>query len=188
MNHRLFTQLIAVTFGLLLTTFVGAADDVAKKRAEVRKVCDEALATVYKAKPEVKAAIGKSAGYGCFSSFGISFVVGGAGGRGIVHNNATKSDTYMSMGQATAGLDVGIKDYREVLVFKNRATLDKFVNSGWEFGASAGAAAKAGGKGGAVEDTGSGSENIDVYPITKNGLQLGFSVGPRKYWKDKDLN
>ena len=187
MKRRLFTQLIAVTFGLLLTTFSGAAD-VAKQRAEVRKACDEAFAAVYKAKPEVKAAIGKSAGYGCFSSFGISFIVGGAGGRGIVHNNATKSDTYMSMGQATAGLDVGFKDYREVLVFKSRATLEKFVNSGWEFAASAGAAAKAVDKGAAAGDTGAGSENIDVYPITKNGLQLGFSVGPRKYWKDKDLN
>ena len=187
MKHRMFVQLVAGVFAVSAAVFAGAAD-VAKQRAEIRKVCDEALATLYKAKPETKAAVGKSPGYGCFSSFGLSFLLGGAGGHGLVHKNATKSDTYMNMGQATAGLDVGIKDYREVLVFKNQATLDKFVNSGWEFSGTSAAAAKAGSKGGAAEGATPVDENIEIYPITKNGLQLGFSAGPRKYWKDKDLN
>ena len=55
--------------------------ELAAKRAELRKMCDEALATIYKAKPAVKAEIAKGAGYGCFTSFGMSFFVGGAGGR-----------------------------------------------------------------------------------------------------------
>ena len=186
MNHRLFVHMTAGAFLLCASAYAGAAD-VSKQRAEVRKVCDETLATLYKAKPELKAAVGKSAGYGCFSSFGLSFIFGGAGGKGLVHNNATKSDTYMNMGQATAGLEVGIKDYREVLVFKNRATLEKFVEHGWDFSGGAAATAKAGASGGSAE-AGAGTEHIDVYPITKNGLQLGFSAGPRKYWKDKDLN
>ena len=59
-----------------------AADDPKAKRAELRKMCDAALADLYKAKPEVKAAVAKSAGYGCFTSFGMSFFVGGAGGSG----------------------------------------------------------------------------------------------------------
>ena len=118
------------------------------KRAELRKMCDEALAVVYKAKPEVKTAVAKGAGYGCFTSFGISFFVGGAGGQGLVHSNATKADTFMNMAQASGGFDFGVKDYREVLVFKDAATLKKFIESGWEFGGGATAAAAAGGKGG----------------------------------------
>jgi lipid-binding SYLF domain-containing protein len=186
MTHRLFVQLTAGTFLLCASAYAGAAD-VAKQRAEVRKVCDEVLATLYKAKPDLKATVDKSAGYGCFSSFGLSFIFGGAGGKGLVHNNATKGDTYMNMGQATAGLEVGIKDYREVLVFKNRDTLQKFVDNGWEFGGGASATAKAGKSGGSAEAV-AGTENIEIYPITKTGLQLGFSAGPRKYWKDKDMN
>jgi lipid-binding SYLF domain-containing protein len=171
-------------------TFAGPAlaADPAAQKAELRKMCDEALATLYKAKPETKAAIEKAAGYGCFSSFGISFFVGGAGGRGLVHDNASKKTVYMNMGQATGGLDFGIKDYREVLVFKDKATLAKFVDKGWEFGGGATAAAAAGGKGAKAEATEVSSDPITVYPMTKTGLAAGIAAGARKYWKDKDLN
>jgi lipid-binding SYLF domain-containing protein len=187
MNQKRIVQLMAgvIVFG---TGAVATAADVAEQRAEVRKMCDEALATLYKAKPELKARVAKAPGYGCFSSFGITFLIGGAGGKGLVHNNATKTDTYMNMGQATAGLEAGIKDYREVLVFKNSKTMDKFVNSGWEFAGTAGATAKADSKGGTAEGAAAGTENIEVYPMTKTGLALGASAGGRKYWKDKDLN
>ncbi len=128
---------------LALSTSALAADPAAQK-AELRKMCDEALATLYKAKPAAKAEVEKAAGYGCFTSFGISFFVGGAGGRGLVHDNATKKTTFMNMGQATGGLDFGVKDYREVLVFKDKATLAKFIDKGWEFGGGGG---RAGGRG-----------------------------------------
>ena len=42
---------------IALTQGASAAADAATKRAELRKMCDEALATLYKEKPEVKAAI-----------------------------------------------------------------------------------------------------------------------------------
>jgi lipid-binding SYLF domain-containing protein len=171
-------------------TFAGQAlaADPAAQKAELRKMCDEALAALYKAKPETKAAIQKAAGYGCFSSFGISFFVGGAGGRGLVHDNASKKTHYMNMGQASGGIDFGVKDYREVLVFKDAATLNKFVTSGWEFGGGATAAAAAGGKGAKAEGAEVTSDPITVYPMTKTGLAVGIAAGARKYWKDKDLN
>ena len=164
-----------------------AAADVQKERAEIRKMCDEALATVYKEKPELKSRIAKSAGYGCFSSYGFTFMIGGAGGRGLVHDSATKKDTYMNMGQASAGIEIGIKDYREVLLFKDQKTLKKFVDSGWEFAGSAEASAKVNEKGGAAEADAPGG-SIEIYPMTKTGLALGISAGARKYSKSKELN
>ncbi len=158
------------------------------KRAELRKMCNDALATVYKAKPEVKQKVAKAAGYGCFTSFGMSFFVGGAGGQGLVHDNATKKDTYMNMGQASGGIDFGIKKYKEVLVFNNRATLDKFVSSGWEISGGGSATAAAGGKGGTADTTEVSTGAIEVYPMTETGLAAGFAAAGRKYWRDKDLN
>jgi lipid-binding SYLF domain-containing protein len=42
------------------------------------------------------------------------------------------------------GLGLGAKDYQQVLIFKSKETLNKFVKSGWEFGGHADAVAKAG--------------------------------------------
>jgi lipid-binding SYLF domain-containing protein len=184
--RKTLSGFIAVA-ALALSAPVLAADPAAQK-AELRKMCDEALATLYKAKPAAKAEVEKAAGYGCFTSFGISFFVGGAGGRGLVHDNATKKTTYMNMGQATGGLDFGVKDYREVLVFKDKATLAKFVDKGWEFGGGGSAVAAAGGQGAKAEATEVSSSPITVYPMTKNGLAVGIAAGARKYWKDDDLN
>jgi len=164
------------------------AADAATQKAELRKMCDEALATLYKAKPETKAQVSKATGYGCFSSFGVSFIVGGAGGRGLVHDNATKKDAYMNMGQATAGIDIGIKDYREVLIFHDGAALKKFVDSGWEFTGTADASAAVQGKGGTAAKGDVIKQPITVYPMTRTGLSAGVAAGGRKYWKDKDLN
>jgi lipid-binding SYLF domain-containing protein len=179
---------VGIAGALLLSQGVAAQDDVSKKRAELRKMCDEALATVYKAKPEVKAKVDKAAGYGCFTSFGMSFFVGGAGGSGLVHSKATKTDTYMNMAQASGGLDFGVKDYREVLVFGDAKTLSQFIDKGWEFAGTGTAVAAADGKGGTAEKGATGTGGIEVYPMTKSGLAVGVAATGRKYWKDKDLN
>jgi lipid-binding SYLF domain-containing protein len=184
--RKTLSGFIAVA-ALALSAPAFAADPAAQK-AELRKMCDEALATLYKAKPAAKAEVEKAAGYGCFTSFGISFFVGGAGGRGLVHDNATRKTTFMNMGQATGGLDFGVKDYREVLVFKDKATLAKFIDKGWEFGGGGGAQAVAGGQGAKAEATEISSGPIAVYPMTKTGLAIGVAAGARKYWKDDTLN
>ena len=182
----------AVLAGTMLCALPVMAEDkaatIGAKRAEVRKMCDEALATVYKAKPAVKDKVAKAAGYGCFTSFGMSFLVGGAGGHGLVHNSATRKDIYMKMGQASGGIDFGIKKYKEVLVFKDKATLEKFVSSGWEISGGGSATAAAGGKGGTADSTEVSTGAIEVYPMTDTGLAIGVAAGGRKYWKDDELN
>jgi lipid-binding SYLF domain-containing protein len=185
-GSRLLTSLGAAGVLLLSQSAFGAT--TAEKQAELRKMCDEALAMLYKAKPETKAAVEKSAGYGCFTSFGMSFFVGGAGGHGLVHNNASKKFTYMKMAQASGGLDFGIKDYREVLVFKDAATLARFVDKGWETAGTGSASAMAGGKGATAEDAATAGGKLDVYPMTRTGLAVGVAATGRKYWKDDDLN
>ncbi|MGC3964517.1 MAG: YSC84-related protein [Rhodocyclaceae bacterium] len=191
-----FSICAAIAMSTLIAQPVLAADaSKAEKQAQVRKMCEEALATLYKAKPEVRKQVESSAGYGCFSSFGISFLIGGAGGSGLVHDNKAKHDTFMNMGQASAGVDIGIKDYREVLVFRDKATLDKFVSSGWEFSGGAQATAKAGSTGATAETAAAGGKReetkqdpITIYPMTKTGLAIGAAAASRKYWKSDDLN
>lgn len=167
-----------------------ARDDAASvkaERAELHKMCSDALATLYKAKPALKARIAKAAGYGCFTSFGMSFFVGGAGGEGLVHSNRTGKDVYMKMAQASGGFDFGIKDYREVLVFNDAKTLAQFVDKGWEVSGGAHAVATTEGEGVKLEESGTNAP-MEIYPMTKTGLAVGYALTGRKYWRDDELN
>src|SRR5262245_34429003 len=93
------------------------ADKKEAKRTEIRKMASDTLAQLYKASPEAKDKIEKAAGYGVFSNFGVTIVlVGGAGGSGVVRDNASKKDTFMNMGQAQAGLGLGAAKYRAVFI------------------------------------------------------------------------
>lgn len=93
----------------------------------------------------------------------------------------------MNMGEAGIGLGLGVKDFRAVFIFHDRETMSSFVNSGWEFGAHADAAAKAGDKGGAV-----GGEilldGVTIYQMTESGLALQATLKGTKYWKEHELN
>ena len=93
----------------------------------------------------------------------------------------------MKMGEAGIGLGLGVKDFRAVFVFHKRDAMQKFIDSGWEFGAHADVAAKAGDNGGAV-----GGEalldDITIYQMTESGLALQATIKGTKYWKDKELN
>ena len=184
--RKTLSGLIAVTSLALLAPALAVSP--AEQKAELRKMCDEALATLYKAKPETRKLVEAAPGYGCFSSFGLAFFVGGSGGHGLVVDNKSKKTVYMNMGAASGGLDFGAKGYREVLVFKDAATLSKFVTSGWEFGATGSAVAAVGGKGAKAQAAEIGSSAIQVFPMTKTGLEAGVSAEARKYWKDDELN
>jgi lipid-binding SYLF domain-containing protein len=160
----------------------------AEKRAELRKVSKTTLEDFYKADPKLKAAVGKAPGYATFTTYGLSFLIGGAGGKGLVHDRKTGKETFMEMAQASAGIQVGASQTRVLIVFKNAKAMQTFIDQGWEFGGGGGIQAGAGGK-----SVGPGQgENViadaSYYTLTPNGLQAGGAVAGTKFWKDKDLN
>ena len=94
----------------------------------------------------------------------------------------------MRMGLGGLGLGLGVKDYRQVLIFKTKEVLNTFVSSGWEFGGHADAAAKASESGGELSGAGAIGADIEAYSMTEAGLALQATVTGMKYWRDKDLN
>ena len=164
-----------------------AQDDKAKKQAEIKKVTQTSLQKFYKAKPELKGEVEKAAGYAVFTTYGLSFVIGGAGGKGIAHDNKTKKDTFMHLAQASAGAQVGISESETLFVFANQKDLDNFVNKGWE--ASGGGSIQGGVAGKSAGPASGGvNEALTYYTLTRNGLQVGMAVAGTKIWKDKELN
>jgi lipid-binding SYLF domain-containing protein len=163
------------------------AQEKAKARDEVRTNATKALEQFYAADPKIKDAVAKAAGYGVFTTYGVSFVLGGAGGTGLVHDAAAKKDWYMRVAQASAGAQIGAAQNETLLVFPTKKAVTDFVEKGWVAGASGGGTAGAAGKtGGSAGGTATGG--ITSYTMTKNGVQAGGAVEGAKYWKDKALN
>jgi lipid-binding SYLF domain-containing protein len=180
------------TTGLVMLSLVCggalAQSDKAKKQAEIKKVTQGSLERFYKAEPKLKGEVAQAAGYGVFTSYGFSFLLGGSGGKGLVYNAKTRKDTFMEMAQVSAGLQAGGGQYETLIVFKTAKAMEDFVNKGWEFAGGGGAGA---GAAGATAGGVSGEQVINdalYYTLTKNGLQAGGAVAGTKYWKDKELN
>ena len=162
---------------------------VAERQNLIVDMETEALNRLYREHPATKETIKQAPGYGVFSNANVNLILASAGGGyGVVVDNSTGERTYMKMALGGVGLGLGVKDYRQVLIFKKKEALTKFVESGWEFGGHADAAAKAGETGGELSGEGDISSDIEVYSMTESGLALQATVTGAKYWRDKDLN
>ena len=162
---------------------------VVEKRQLVMDMETEALERLYREAPATRERIARAAGYGTFSNANVNLIFASAGGGyGVVVDNATGKRTYMKMALGGVGLGLGVKDYRLVMIFNDKATLYRFVESGWDFGAHADAAAKAGETGAELSGEGDIRSGIEVYSMTESGLALQATVAGTKYWKDDKLN
>lgn len=163
---------------------------IEKKREEIRKLSKDTLARLYKLQPAAKTAVQNAAGYAVFSNTGVKILVSGSGrGQGLAVNNKTGSEVFMKMFEVQAGLGFGVKKFKLIFVFDTQKALDKFVNSGWEFGGQADAAAKAGeGKGASTAGAVSVSEGVWAYQLTDKGIALEITAKGTKFYKDDDLN
>jgi lipid-binding SYLF domain-containing protein len=159
-----------------------------EKRQSVLKMKQEVLSSLYKVHPQARSEIARAPGYGVFSDANVNVIFASlGGGYGVVKNNKTGKHTFMKMGEVGIGLGLGAKDYRAVFVFHDESTMRKFVDSGWEFGGHADAAAKASDKGAAVGGQ-TLLDHITVYQLTESGLALQATVKGTKYWQDEGLN
>lgn len=161
----------------------------AQQQEDVRKSTAEALSKLYATQPGAKSAIQNAAGYAVFSNVGMKILVAGGGkGQGMVVDNASGKETFMRMVEVQAGLGFGIKKFRVVFVFEDRAVLNKFVESGWQVGGQATVAAKAGGQGDAFAGAMSISPGLWMYQLTDAGLALELTGKGTKYYRDSALN
>lgn len=164
-------------------------EEIKQEKADIRKMVNETLNRLYKLQPGAKSAISKSAGYAVFNNFGTKIlVVGGGTGKGILFDKKNGKEVFMKMIEAQAGLGMGIKKFSVIFVFDKQSNVDGFVNSGWEFGGQATAAAKLGEEGGAFAGAMSVSPGVWMYQLTDDGLAVELTGKGTKYYKDDDLN
>ncbi len=148
------------------------------------KLQNDVIATkkiMVKANPKVGGFFGKAYGYAIFPKITKgAFVVGGAGGKGLVFEKGIVIGESTLM-QATIGAQIGGQQYSEFILFENKAPLDRFKNKKFKFA----------GELSAVAWDKADSKNIDyqsgvaVYTYSNKGLMAEVSVGTQKF-KYKD--
>ena len=174
--------------GAAVTPSLAAKGTIEEQQAEVRTMRDQVLADLYRRDASLREKINRAEGYAVFSNVGVNLIFASvAGGKGVVVDRRGK-ETFMKMASGGFGLGLGVKDFRAVFVFKTKPKLAQFIETGWDFGAQADAAAQSGEKGGAAAGAVTVLPDVDVYQITKNGVALQATLQGTKYWRDEDLN
>ena len=184
------TLAIGIVGGAFLGVSAARAEGTPdEQRREIDTMAQQTLTELYQQVPSAKGAVKSAAGYGVFSNFGMKiFVLGTGSGEGVVVGKKSKKKTYMKMAQVGGGLGMGVKKFKLVFLFDTPAALSSFVDSGWEFGGTAEAAAKWGKKGGALEHALSIMPGVWVYQLTDKGVAVDVMIKGTKYYKDDDLN
>lgn len=190
MNVRSTVQLIAAV-GIAATLAACATPEgstVADKQNNTLAMRDTTLTRLYKEKPEARSMIESSAGYGVFNTVAMGAGIGGSNGYGVVEDKATGKRTYMRMSSGGLNLGVSATETKLVLVFKDKATIDKFTSETFEWGSSAAAGAKGESSGGMNEEAGKMTRDITVYQLTDSGFALTANLAGTKFWREKGMN
>jgi lipid-binding SYLF domain-containing protein len=165
------------------------ADQKKHKIAEIRKIRDKTLARLYREKPEARAEIARAVGYAVFDASRLNmFLLVGASGYGVLVDNTTRKETFMSMTRARTGPGVGYKSFRQVLVFNSRALFDRFRSVGVDLSTVNVATVKVGSKGASIDGAVSLNPGLSVYQMTDRGLLLQANWGGVAYLPDLELN
>ena len=182
-------RLLVLTALVLFSAIPIAAKSKEEKQAELRKKATATLERLYKARPSARGAVKSAAGYAVFNSGGVKILVAGGGrGKGIAVDNASQKIVYMKMREIQAGLGMGAKKFSTIFIFENKGALERFIDSGWEFGGQTTAAAKTGEGGASLQGAASVSPGVWMYQLTDKGLALELTGKGTKYFKDDDLN
>ena len=161
--------------------FSPKGDTPEEKRQVVLKQREEMLADLYKTKPELKDRIEKAAGYATFKQTDMNlFILASGRGYGVLKDNKSGKDTFMSVASLGTGIGMGVKDLRVIFIFNDPKVMQQFVEQGIQFGGKGDVSAK-------YKDTGVSAEggakaNVDIKDGT---VATGVTTDTRGSTKDE---
>ena len=174
---------------LAMSIGVVSAKSVEEKRQAIREIASATLSEVYELQPHAKEAVENAAGYAAFSITDAKILFLGSGsGKGMAVDNATGQEIFMKTKDVQLGLGLGIKKYDVLFIFETKKAFSDFINSGWQFGGQATAAATDSVTGGSLEGAIPVSPDVWLYQVTDKGLELSATVRGIRYLKYRELN
>ncbi|MBP1763630.1 MAG: hypothetical protein H6Q65_688 [Firmicutes bacterium] len=183
---KTFTVLMVL---MVMTVAVVSAATVEEKRQAIRNVTNETLNEVYSVQPKARDAVANAAGYAAFTITDAKLIFfGGGTGKGMAVNNNTGQEIFMKTSDVQFGFGLGIKKYEVLFVFGTQKAFSDFINSGWQFGGQATAAATDSVSGDSLQGAISVGPDVWMYQLTDKGLEVSITVRGIRYYKDSDLN
>jgi lipid-binding SYLF domain-containing protein len=175
MNKSLLATILAV--GIVVLAGCTTVPQTYEEKAVLSAQVTEVIAIFKQKDPYIQRFFDSSYGYAVLPKvFKGAVWLGGAYGKGLVYEKG-KMVGYCDMKQASLGFSFGGEYFREIIFFKDKVDLSRFMNEEYTFSAqatgvaaTAGAAAKADYKAG-----------MAVFITTDKGLMVDASLGGQKF-------
>jgi lipid-binding SYLF domain-containing protein len=136
-----------------------------------------ALAEFERTNPKVKPFLESAHGYAVFPTVAKGAIgIGGAHGDGLVYEKG-KLIGATTLSQITIGFQLGGQAYRELIVFQNKQSLDKFKGGNFEFDAQASGVAVTAG----ISFDAAYEHGVAIFTMAKGGLMYEASIGGQKF-------
>ncbi len=171
---KLFTVLITLS---LISANIYAQDWKPNVDDKLELSVAQAIIKANESDPTLSMWFESAYAYAVFPKVGKGgFIVGGAGGKGLViHGTTTVGET--SLSQVTIGAQIGGQVYAQYIMFKDKTAFDHFTRGNFEMGAQVSAVAITLG---ASKDAGYDG-GVAVFTLADGGLMLEASVGGQKF-------
>tara|TARA_Y100001968_G_scaffold309431_1_gene329200 strand:- start:564 stop:1175 length:612 start_codon:yes stop_codon:yes gene_type:complete len=161
------------------TNLVAAWNPVKNKTSSKTGAKEKTKLTLesFKSMPELQPYFKNAKGYAVFPTVGKGGVgIGGARGKGEVFLD-DKVIGSTTLTQVSIGFQLGGQAFSQIIFFKGKRDLNRFIEGNFEFGASASAALI--NSGAAVETA--YSNGVAVLTVSKGGLMYEASIGGQKF-------
>lgn len=125
MKTKVTESMLLATIIIVSSTFIGCTSPEGstrmEKRAHVQQMRNNALLQLYSHEPTARSEIAAAPGYAVFEAVQAQILITSTGNAyGVIHDNQTGADKYMSAFSAGAGFGAGIKNFRAVVIFEDR--------------------------------------------------------------------
>ncbi len=170
------------TLGIIIAAgaLVGGCATVPKsasKRSELETQSEAKLEEMLTRDPSLQSLIDQSAGYVVFPEVKQGgAIVGGAGGRGVVYEKG-RMIGFAQLSQASVGAQLGGQKYAELVIVRDKPTLDKMRYGSFDVGGHASAVIL---RQGVAEETRFGDNGVAVIVAPIGGAMINVSVSGQR--------
>jgi len=166
---RWMTMIGVLVFGIVSCA---TAPKTAEGRRDLAASADATLTEMMGKDPALRGVLDSSAGYVVFPSIGKGgLIVGAAYGRGILYENGQPVG-YVELNQGSLGAQLGGQTFAELIVFRDRFSIQRLKGGKFELGAGVSAVALTAGAAGSTDF----KEGTAVFVMPRGGLMVDVSV------------